>query len=388
MSLKKSLINKKSPGFTLVELLIAMVLGLVIVGGGLYMFSGIVQSSVVNQSVSTLQSNGRFAIDLIGRDVRSAGFIGCVSNKNSVLNIVISNPPTTDLNDTAITGYYVQSSTNWSPANPDSYTAPTGVGEPVQGTYVLGVQYAQFPGYALGTSMSSPGDTLALVGNDDISVEDGQAMIISDCSSADLFSVSSLSTGTSGGTSGDATDDTSTETTDETTDNSSTVTMSANGSLTKAYPIPTFASEGTRVMPFISTLFYIGDTQRTTASGDSIHSLFAHSYPYSSTSDLVELVEGVDQLVVEFGVRQADGSQLYETPGTTASDLQNIETLKLGLLLTSSEHFGSVDVTRAYNLAGKSITPAAAGSTGLTYPNDNRMRMPFNATFNLRNRDL
>ena len=357
-------IRKKNPGFTLVELLIAMVLGLVVVGGGLYMFSGIVQSSVVNQSVSSLQSNGRFAIDLIGRDVRSAGYIGCVSDKTGALNVKISNPPTTDLGDTAITGYFVQTPTNWSPGNPDSYTAPTGAGKPVPGTYALGVQYAQFPGYKLQTSMSSASGSMVLDRNDDITIETGQAMVISDCTSADLFRASNPNNGTT------------------------SMTMSTGASLTKAYSMPEFAPESTRVMPFISTLFYVGDTQRTTSRGDSVYSLFAHSYPYTSDSDLVELVEGVDQLVVEFGIRQSDGSQLYATPDEMTFDAQDIETLKLGLLLTSFEHFGSVDVSRTYNLAGESITSAGGTGTGLTYPDDNRMRMPFNATFNVRNRNL
>ena len=357
-------IRKKNPGFTLVELLIAMVLGLVVVGGGLYLFSGIVQSSVVNQSVSSLQSNGRFAMDLIGREVRSAGYIGCVSDRTGTLSVKMSNPPTTDLGDTAITGYLVQTPTNWSPDNPDSYTAPTGVGEPVPGTYALGVQYAQFPGYNLQTSMSSVSGSMELDRNDDISIEDGQAMVISDCTSADLFSASRPTNGIT------------------------SMTMSTGASLTKAYTMPEFASESTRIMPFISTLFYVGDTQRTTSRGDNVYSLFAHSYPYNSGSDLVELIEGVDQLVVEFGIRQPDGSQLYARPDETTSSAQDIETLKLGLLLSSFEHFGSVDVSRTYNLAGESITSAGGAGTGLTYPDDNRMRMPFNATFNVRNRNL
>ena len=358
------LTQRKSPGFTLVELLIAMVLGLLIVSGGVYMFSGIVQSSVVNQSVASLQSNGRFAIDLIGRDVRSAGFIGCVSNQNGALNTAVSNPPTTDLTETAVTGYYVQGPTNWSPDNPDSYTAPTDVGKPVSGTYALGIQYAQFPGYTLQTSMGIASDSLVLDRNDDISIEDGQMMVISDCTSADLFSASNPTGGTA------------------------SMTMSTGASLTKAYSKPEYATESTRIMPFISTIFYIGDTQRTTSRGDRVYSLFAHSYPYTSDSDLVELVEGVDQLVVEFGIRQADGSQLYASPDESTFDARNIETLKIGLLLTSLEHFGSVDASRTYNLAGESITSAGGASTGLTYPNDNRMRMPFNATLNVRNRNL
>ena len=67
-------------GFTLVELMISMVLGLVIIGGATGVILANRQSYRANEGLSQIQESARTAFELLARDVRQAGVTGCDSN--------------------------------------------------------------------------------------------------------------------------------------------------------------------------------------------------------------------------------------------------------------------------------------------------------------------
>jgi type IV pilus assembly protein PilW len=67
-------------GFTLVELMVAMVLGLVIVGGATSLIVANRQSYRTNEALSQVQESARTAFELLARDVREAGISGCDSS--------------------------------------------------------------------------------------------------------------------------------------------------------------------------------------------------------------------------------------------------------------------------------------------------------------------
>lgn len=67
-------------GFTLVELMISMVLGLVIIGGATGVILANRQSYRANEGLSQIQESARSAFELLARDVRQAGVTGCDSN--------------------------------------------------------------------------------------------------------------------------------------------------------------------------------------------------------------------------------------------------------------------------------------------------------------------
>jgi type IV pilus assembly protein PilW len=69
--------NKKQQlGLTLVELMIAMVIGLVLTGGVIQIFVANNQTYRVTENMSRVQENGRFALDNLGKIIRLAGFKG------------------------------------------------------------------------------------------------------------------------------------------------------------------------------------------------------------------------------------------------------------------------------------------------------------------------
>ncbi len=71
-----------SRGMTIVELLVAMVIGLFLVGATYSMFLAYKRSYTITDQVSRMAENGRFALHLVSSDVRLAGFFGEASVYN------------------------------------------------------------------------------------------------------------------------------------------------------------------------------------------------------------------------------------------------------------------------------------------------------------------
>ena len=66
--------NFKQQGLSLVELLIAMVLGLFLTAGALEMMLASRNLERTTDDLSRIQENGRFAIEFLARDLRMAGY--------------------------------------------------------------------------------------------------------------------------------------------------------------------------------------------------------------------------------------------------------------------------------------------------------------------------
>ncbi len=64
-------------GLALVELMIALVLGLVIVAALGQLYAGGRSTARVGESLTRLNENGRFAVDLLAGDLRMAGYLSC-----------------------------------------------------------------------------------------------------------------------------------------------------------------------------------------------------------------------------------------------------------------------------------------------------------------------
>ena len=83
MSTLKSI---RSSGFTLVEMMIALTVGLFVLGALVAVISSAGRSAKTNDQTSEMQSNGRYALDVILRDVEHAGLVGLTPRAN--LNLI------------------------------------------------------------------------------------------------------------------------------------------------------------------------------------------------------------------------------------------------------------------------------------------------------------
>ena len=69
-------------GLSLIELMIAMVIGLVLLLGLMQVFAASRTASRLSEGLARVQENGRFAMDYLQRDLRMAGHFGCVNDQS------------------------------------------------------------------------------------------------------------------------------------------------------------------------------------------------------------------------------------------------------------------------------------------------------------------
>jgi len=77
----------RSRGFSLVELMVAMALGLVVVGGVVSVLMANKRSYRANEGLAQVQETARSAYELIARDVRQSGTTGC-DNARKMTNVL------------------------------------------------------------------------------------------------------------------------------------------------------------------------------------------------------------------------------------------------------------------------------------------------------------
>src|SRR5215471_1315791 len=68
-----TLLSRGVPGFTLVELLISMFLGLIVVGSATYLFSRALEANWLVNQRAEMQQNARAAVGLLSKDISLAG---------------------------------------------------------------------------------------------------------------------------------------------------------------------------------------------------------------------------------------------------------------------------------------------------------------------------
>ena len=77
MSARQSHSLHSALGFTLVELMVALLLGLIVIGGATSIMLANRQSYRTNEALSQVQESARTAFELLARDLRQAGATGC-----------------------------------------------------------------------------------------------------------------------------------------------------------------------------------------------------------------------------------------------------------------------------------------------------------------------
>ncbi len=363
-------------GMTLVEIMVAVTISLILLGGVLQIFSSSKQTYLMGEELGRLQENGRVVIDVLTRDIRMSGYQGCADPEDIPATIIASGAPTADLQATAIGGSEIGSSA-WDPTAPA--TLPATVVEdndptnktytlsslPLANTDVIRVQFASAAGVQLTTAQSAidgatgsiviPANPGAFAAND--------VLMIADCNSSDIFKATAVTANTG-----------SFSITHDSTTNSS------SGNLSKAY------AANSRIMHFESNLYLVAPahnpdgTNKTNKRGAIINAL----YRVDSLGHLIPLIEGVDSLQVLYGERLTNNNLHYLPADDASLNMQNVDSVKIGVLLSTSEAVTNDVDARTYNIAGTDINPTGGG--GITYPADGRIRRAYNATVNLRNR--
>jgi len=174
--------SKPSAGFTLIELMVAMLLGLIVIGGVVSVFLANQRSYRTNQALSDVQDGSRIAFEMMARDIRDAGLTGC-NNNGRVANVV--NPSGAAWwNDwsNAVRGY--GSGTTADPA----LTVGTAAGNQVSGTDSLQLIGAADTGLSVAATPSSTAANFKL--NDTTSdLQTGDVIIVCDPDHATIVQI-------------------------------------------------------------------------------------------------------------------------------------------------------------------------------------------------------
>jgi len=139
----------RNRGFTLIELMIAMLLGLIVIAGVTSVFLAGQQSYRTNGALADVEDGSRIAFELLARDIRQAGLTGCDTSSGRIANVLNNQGTDWWANfGNALHGYGgVNSSATDGDTNQDDPAVTTGaaVGQRVAGTDSLQVIGADDP---------------------------------------------------------------------------------------------------------------------------------------------------------------------------------------------------------------------------------------------------
>lgn len=339
--MKTTQFRQSETGFSIIEIMIAMLIGIFLLGGLMQMFISSKQTYKLQDTVSRLQENGRFAMDFLIRDIRGTGSWGCFSNSVNITSLL--NPG--GIFDGFATG--IQGENNH---------VSTGTADKVlAGTDVISLRSTSALVDANGNDVvvkDIPSTTSAdLKVSKDSTIADGDILFLSDCSDGNLFQA--INVNTAGGF-------------DNLVHNTGGTAKPGNASkeFTKIY------GNDARIY----TVKFVRYEIRTGESGQP--SLFKTE----NDGTPQEFIEGVEDMQIEYGILKTgnpfDSVEKYQTADqvTKSNNWPKIGSVKITLLVRSLED----------NLANAPIAYTYNGAT--VTPTDKRIRRIFSSVIAVRNR--
>lgn len=362
-------------GLSIIELMIALTLGLVLMAGVVQVFLANKVSQRMEQSISRVQENGRVALDLITQDLRSVAYIGCAApikvDKSTKAEITVSAKDVSVTGSNfardSLRGYSRKSDSEWKPALPSYLSSGTAsvasarVGSDVVFLYTSVDTGARVSGTASGTSAIS----VERASTTAECFEKKDVVLISNCTTADLVTVTN--------------DPKSACAAGATVSLQHDSSLNTNAALSATYSSPSGAAltsgSRARVLKFSQNIYSIRDTNRKYPDGSSIFAL----YRSQNGAAAQELVEGVEFLKIQLGEQMPNNNLRYVTPEDTSINWENVVSARIGVLVRGFESIRDADDGNTYVIADQSVGTALHGG-------GRPLRQAFTVTVELRNR--
>ncbi|MFN2308476.1 MAG: PilW family protein [Gammaproteobacteria bacterium] len=355
-------IARTQTGLSLVEIMIAMVIGLILTAGVIQLFIGSKQTYRFQDGLSRTQENARFALEALNSDIRMAGNLGCtafVQNVNTLLNAPPAsfNPqagiqgweaagtaPGNSFNLPAETAAVVDASGgSWSTAGGAILDAAT---LSVPGSDILRIWRGDGRAGRIDATSTTTGANIDIVTMEGIAFNDGDILLLSDCENADWVQMC----GGGGCTPG----------------NTATAILTRPGT-------------DSTVMRIQSYIYYVGKRNDAT---DSPPGLFRRPLGVTGGNGAAagaaeEVVEGVENMQVLYGV-DTNANRIVDNYVTAnnVSNWNNVVSVQIALLMRATERGDDISGAATYTLAGTDANAA----------NDRRLRQIVSTTVTLRNR--
>ena len=371
-------ISKKQSGMTLVELMVSMTIGIMLIAGIVQLMANNKQHYLFQSELARMQENGRYALTVLREEIQMAGVSGCsaTSQVNNLLDTGAAGYSDTLYNLTRAVGGWEYIAVGEETGPGDSYTLSDVVSATVnswsngdggspelvaslnnkifKGTDVLVVKYTEPPvdlTYTVPTTIAVAAGTNFTISS---SLDEGQLVILSDCSGADLFRNCSSVAGQVGRI------------------NCADVPNNDTGlPLGHAYQV-LMGNEDATISALTINSFYIGSGQNSTPT------LYRKSYSLGAAENAEPLVEGIESMQILYGVdTDADAvpNQYVTAAGLTGTNADNVVTVRISLLLRSIEEIEEVNNSDSLAMAEATII---SGS-------DRYLRKAVSTTIQLRN---
>lgn len=331
-------------GVSLVEIMIALIVGLILTAGVIQIFVSNKQAYRVLDAESRLQENARFALELLGRDIRMAGYQGCAGKTRILVNTL--NDTSSFLYDfgTPVVGFEAVSSSAWIPSVDGTITSPLGGRDivTIRGVFDRGVAIIGQPSNA-GDCTSASSHTASLKLANTSGLASGDIVIAGNCSRASIFQITHVNA------------------------SSNIVHHDTGGSVSPGNSTEDLGAcyaENGELAQIATRTFYV----RTNVSGQPA------LYIKNGVHFAEELVEGVENMQILYGVdTDSDGAANQFIRANSVSDWLRVVSIRISLLLQSIED--NITATpQTYLFNGATVTP-----------DDRRLRRVYTTTIALRN---
>lgn len=349
----------RGAGFTLVEMLVGVTLGLLLVTAAMMFLVSNKRHFIAQQEVSRLQENQRFAVQFLTTDIQGAGYRGCAGGRDGPLFNMLNNP--TDLENDLATG--IEGFDNLEAIPPAGLVA-LGI-TPSVGTDVLVLRGPEGDSVGLTTENSSTEVFAELRtqaagacadDSDEINgVCSGDYLLIGDCKKARIFQAGGITVAGSVATIGHPA---------ETGSPPGNATATWGG--TSAPPDERFDTDS-ELVRYGTFIYFIADAP----SGEPALFRATNAEPAE------ELVEGVEDMQILYGENtdaDASGSPDVFVTAAGVTDWEDVVTVRIEILLRGVED-GVAEGNPQYDFNGATVTAV-----------DRRLRSTVLLTASLRNR--
>ncbi len=349
--------RSKTNGFSLVELMIALVINSFILIAVIQLFSQSKNQYLAQENSMAMQENGRFALDYLTTDIRFSDYWGCAPDA-SEFNIVSAGPEANQFFNAGVfdSGIRGEDGTGYTSAD---------AAFPVASDQITFIRAGATSGQLV-RGMETVTDVL-VVGFDP--GEPGDQVTISDCERADIFTISNV---VAADTDADGNNDEWTIFHDP-TDVNGAVANSTN-SLSHDYQLTAAVHAGT------STVTY---SIAEDPANNNVPTLMRN---FDAVGNPIPLIAGIETLQILYGVdTNADGNVDAYVNGAAVADFNTVVSIQFSLLARSDQELNVVNAAIPYEFPGiTDMDPATVNDQII--PIDTRSRRVFTATATARNR--
>jgi len=312
---------KQQTGFSLVELMVALTLSLILIGGVLTLVYSSKVTYLENERVAGTQEGGRAAFEMILRDLRGSGFSGCarpVAGLVSSVNRLTGSASLLWALDVPLQGYEGTSGT-FAPALDPVLTGAMPPPSTKNDIIVVRTMRAGLP--QMRTSiLANPGDAVITVAKSVGQRAVSGTFVISDCVNQRFFAATA-------------------------TDNGATATLTK----TAAPAVPSNQSTdlqalfavGSVVTPVDTVIYYIAPSATTTAvqAGVPVAAPALWRIVSSNGAQPEELIPGVERMELQYGVDTDENGTVDEYDDANTVDVAgnwgNVVSVRVAILVRS-----------------------------------------------------